>query len=180
MQRIRIVIGAVCCMVVMGLYLYTMMGTTIRGDNGLMLPIGQMAEQVQAETIFEQMIYYKDCGEQETIREKASSEVVGMTRDEVAKLYREWQIESFSPQTVVLKITVNGVCKDHRKLRFVGVRDGKVAIYYGTPTDKPILKEMTDIEVASLIEQVQTALQQGIAFQTEEERLRIMEGIQSR
>lgn len=175
----KIVGGTICCAVVIGVYLYAMSGMLNQTELS-QLPIGQMKERVQADTIFEQTIHYTDCGEDETIREKASSEVVGMTRDEVATLYHEWQIDVFTPKLVMLQLSVNGVCKEHRKKRFVGIRDGKVAVYYGTPTDKPILKEMTDITVTSLVEQVQQELKQGIVYQTEEERLRIMEGLQAR
>lgn len=175
----KIVGGAICCAVVIGVYLYAMSGMLNQAELS-QLPIGQMTERVQADTIFEQTIHYTDCGEDETIREKASSEVVGMTRDEVAGLYHEWQIDSFTPKLVVLQLSVNGVCKEHRKTRFVGIRDGKVAIYYGTPTDKPIVKEITAIEVTTLPLQVQQELEQGIVYQTEEERLRIMEGLQAR
>lgn len=103
-----------------------------------------------------------------------------MTRDEVAGLYHEWQIDVFTQKLVVLQLSVNGVCKEHRNTRFVGIRDGKVAIYYGTPTDKPIVKEITAIEATKLPLQVQQELEKGIVYQTEEERLRIMEGLQAR
>lgn len=114
------------------------------------------------------------------MREKASAKVVGMTRDEVAKLYHEWQIISFDKDLVALQLSVDGVCKEHKKDQFVGMRDGVVGIYYGKPNENAVLKEALEIDAATLIEQVQDALKNGIPFQSEEEKLRILEGIQAR
>lgn len=170
----------VCAMMV-GLCLWAV---TARGgqEEGLIrtLPMGQMEERVASDTIFEQTIHYIDCNEDETIRGKAAEDVIGMTRDEVAALYREWQIESFGRDKVVLKLAVEGVCKQHRQEQFLGIRDNKVAIYYGKPTEKPILKEVIAIKVDSLVGQVREELQKGIPFHSEEERLRIMEGLEVR
>lgn len=178
-MRIKRIAGTViCCMLVVGAYLLGMSGSVDRADRDL--PIGQMAERVQEETLFEQTIYYTGCKEAETIRAKASQKVVGMTRDEVADLYNEWQIVSFDRDAVVLKLSVDDVCKAHKEDRFVGLHDGQAAIYYGKPNENPILKEILPIDVAALVPQVQEELAKGIPFHSEEEKLRILEGIQAR
>ncbi|MBO5245510.1 MAG: BofC C-terminal domain-containing protein, partial [Selenomonadales bacterium] len=100
--------------------------------------------------------------------------------DEVAKLYHEWQIVSFDRAAVVLRLSVDDVCKAHKENQFVGIRDGMAAVYYGMPNDKPILKEVLSVETAQLIPQVKEELEKGIPFHSEEEKLRILEGIQAR
>ena len=114
------------------------------------------------------------------MREKASAKVVGMTRDEVAELYREWQITSFDKDVVALQIAVDDVCKEHKKEQFVGMRDGIVGIYYGKPNEDAILKENLTLDTTMLIEEVQEALKVGIPFRSEEEKLRILEGLEAR
>lgn len=179
--RIKKIMATVIGCMMVGGYLYTTEGILDPNENDAsILPIGQLQERVRENTVFEQTIHYIGCNEDETIREKAATNVVGMTREEVAQLYRDWKIDSFTPQTVVLKLAVNGVCKEHRKAQFVGVHEGKVAVYYGTPSKKAIVKEVTEIDISTLIPQVRDELQKGITFRTEEERLRIMEGLQAR
>lgn len=168
---------AVCfCMVMCSLWMMT--GSVDRPDVDM--PIGQTNERVGENTMFEQTIYYRDCKESEVVREKASAKVVGMTRDEVAELYREWQITSFDKDVVVLQIAVDDVCKEHKKEQFVGMRDGIVGIYYGKPNEDAILKENLTLDTTMLIEEAQEALKVGIPFRSEEEKLRILEGLEVR
>lgn len=130
--------------------------------------------------MFEQTIYYRDCKESEVMREKASAKVIGMTRDEVAELYHEWQVTSFDKDVVALRISVDDVCKEHKKEQFVGVRNGIIGIYYGKQSGNAVLKEALAIDEAMLVEQVKEALKVGIPFQSEEEKLRILEGLEAR
>ena len=167
------------CMVMFSLWVMT--GSVNQTDvDTPIIPSGQTNERVGENTIFEQTIYYRDCKESEVMREKASAKVIGMTRGEVEKLYHEWQITSFDNEVVTLQISVDGVCKEHKKDQFVGLKDGVVGIYYGKPNENAVLKESLTIDAAMLVEQVQEALKNGIPFQTEEEKLRILEGIQAR
>lgn len=181
MRSGRLVSIAVCCMVVVGSYLWGMSGS-VNQENAEIpaLPIGQMEERVGEQTRFEQTIYYSRCDEEETICAKASQKVVGMTRDEVEKLYREWQVVSFDQDRVVLRLSVDDVCKVHKENQFVGVRDGMAAVFYGKPNEKPVLKEVLAIDTALLVPQVKAELEKGIPFCSEEEKLRILEGIQAR
>jgi hypothetical protein len=168
---------AVCfCMVMCSLWMMT--GSVDRPDVDM--PIGQTNERVGENTMFEQTIYYRACKESEVMREKASAKVVGMTRDEVAELYREWQITSFDKDVVALQIAVDDVCKEHKKEQFVGMRDGIVGIYYGKPNEDAILKENLTLDTTMLIEEAQEALKVGIPFRSEEEKLRILEGLEAR
>ena len=172
----RYIITAFCfCMVLFSLWMMT--GRVNQPDVDA--PILQANERVEENTMFEQTIYYRDCEESEVMREKASAKVVGMTRDEVADLYQEWQITSFDKEVVALQISVEGVCTEHKKDMFVGMRDGTVGIYYGKPNEHVVLKEALAIDPAMLVEQVQEALEVGIPFRSEEEKLRILEGIQA-
>ena len=164
------------CMVLCSLWLMT--GSVDKSD--IDMPMGQTNERVGENTMFEQTIYYRGCNESEVMRERASAKVVGMTRDEVGELYRDWQITSFDKDVVALQISVDDVCKEHKKEQFVGMRDGKIGIYYGKPNENAILKEALPIDATMLVEQVQEALKGGIPFRSEEEKLRILEGLEAR
>ncbi len=164
------------CMVMFSLWMMT--GSVDRPDVDM--PIGQTNERVGENTMFEQTIYYRDCKESEVMREKASAKVIGMTRDEVAELYHEWQVTSFDKDVVALRISVDDVCKEHKKEQFVGVRNGIIGIYYGKQSGNAVLKEALSIDEAMLVEQVKEALKVGIPFQSEEEKLRILEGLEAR
>ncbi len=164
------------CMVMFSLWMMT--ESVDRSDVDM--PIGQTNECVGENTMFEQTIYYRDCKESEVVREKASAKVIGMTRDEVAELYNDWQITSFDKDIVALQVSVDDVCKEHKKEQFVGMRDGVVGIYYGRPNEDAVLKEALELDETMLVEQVEEALKVGIPFQSEEEKLRILEGLEAR
>ncbi len=174
-------IAVVFCFCMMMFSLWVMTGNVNQTDvDTPTIPSGQTNERVGENTIFEQTIYYRDCKESEVMREKASAKVIGMTRGEVADLYHEWQITSFDNEMVALQLSVDGVCKEHKKDQFVGMRDGVVGIYYGKPNENAVLKEPLSIDAEMLVEQVEEALKNGIPFRSEEEKLRILEGIQAR
>jgi hypothetical protein len=63
---------------------------------------------------------------------------------------------------------------------FIGIKDGYVAVFYGKPGPKAIVKEVTTIAVNKIMPQDVEELRRGMVVQSREELLRTLEGMQSR
>ncbi len=63
---------------------------------------------------------------------------------------------------------------------FVGIKDGYVAVYYGVPGSKQIVKSVTAIPVTQLTSMDIEELTKGLIVENKEDLLRTLEGLQSR
>ena len=103
---------------------------------------------------------YNDCGH--TIEEKQDipTMYVNLTKEELKeKLEKEWDIEEFSKDKVVLSRYQHGICKEHYVLR---EKDGYIAIYTLNQYDQEEFLEMTEISVQYLPELDVENLKKGI------------------
>jgi hypothetical protein len=127
-----------------------------------------------------QKIMYTKCGDEETLHTKPPENLIGLNYNQVQKVYPGWNIEKFDTNEILLTIRIDSFCREHANNMFVGIKDGYVAIYYGKPGAKAILKELTKIPVAKIMQQDREELKQGLPVQSREELLRTLEGLQSR
>lgn len=98
---------------------------------------------------------------------------VGLTSSQLASLADDWLILAgeeilFLYQNYLPLASVKDVLS-------LGVKEGRVAIFYGENQNK--LKQLTDIKVKDLPQEVQESLKDGIIIRSEEELLTILEGI---
>jgi len=136
--------------------------------------------KITNDTDIVQKILYLKCNEEEISRTKPAENLVGLNIYQMQKIYQGWEFEKFDTNEVVMTLKVDGYCREHANNTFIGVKDGHVAVFYGKPGYKPILKEITTIEINKLMPQDVEELQHGMVVQSKEELLRTLEGMQSR
>lgn len=136
--------------------------------------------KISANTDILQRIVYTKCNDEENFRTKPADSLVGLTYQQFQKVYSGWVIQKFDTLEVEMTLRVDSLCREHANNMFIGVKDGYVAIFYGKPGSKPILKEVTKIPVAKLMTEDADELRRGMVVQSREELLRFIEGLESR
>ncbi len=183
-KRMRVTLGIIAISI-----------TVIAVMTALFIPLGkdyrgsdkdaQAARQdgkikVTAETNMVQTIHYLKDGEDEVFRTKPADNLIGLNYDQIVKMYPDWTIEKFDTDAVEMSLSVDSYSREHANNTFIGMQDGYVAIFYGKPGPKALLKEKTQIAVSSLTPQDLEELKQGIVVQSREELMRTLEGLGSR
>lgn len=121
---------------------------------------------------------YYDNSKLERVTSMPSS-FVGLTVEQLSSVLEEWKIKQYRPDKVlVMYRTISGLSPEEKKFQHLGIKDGKVAIFYGKK-GKDCLKQLTNIKVADLSTREKNALKEGILVSSEEELLTILEGLMS-
>jgi hypothetical protein len=136
--------------------------------------------KILPDTDFVQRIVYLKCGDEEVLKSKPPENLVGLNYYQVQNSYPGWNIDKFDTLAVEMTLKVDSYCREHANNMFIGVKDGYVAVFYGKPGEKPILKEVTKIAVGKLNQQDAEELRRGVVIHSKEELLRTLEGMQSR
>lgn len=127
-----------------------------------------------------QKTLYLRCNDEEVLKTKPAERLVGLNIYQMQKIYQGWDFETFDNNEAVMTLKVDSFCREHANNIFIGVKDDHVAVFYGRPGYKPIIKEVTSIEVSKLMPHDIEELQKGMIVQSKEELLRKLEGMQSR
>lgn len=135
--------------------------------------------KVAAETDLVQKIIYLKCNDEEVFRTKPADNLVGLNISQVQQVYNGWTIDKFDPREVEMTLKVDSYCREHANNLFVGVKDGRVAVFHGRPGPKAIVREITAIEVNRLSPGDQEELRRGLVVKSREDLLRTLEGMQS-
>ncbi len=135
--------------------------------------------KVTPNTDFTQKITYLKCGDEETFHSKPADNLVGLTAAQVQKVYSGWTMDKFDTQEVVISLKVDSYCREHANNMFIGVKDGYVAVYYGRPGPRAIVREVTQIPVQQLSAEDIEELKRGLIVKSREELLRTLEGMQA-
>lgn len=136
--------------------------------------------RIKQDTKIDQTVFFVKCKDQtrQEVRPKESESA--LTYPAFQALYPAWNIETFSEEKVVMSLQMDAYCKEHLEHMFIGRQGDYVAVFYGKPGQKPMLKEMTKIPMSGLHPQAAEEVSQGIVFQSKEEMLQILEGLHSR
>jgi uncharacterized protein (UPF0333 family) len=173
-------------LLVMGITTYYMVYSSFSGLENSVIPQETEASKqdgkikITDNTDIVQKTLYLKCNEEEILRTKPTENLVGLNIYQMQKMYQGWEFEKFDTNEAVMTQKVDGYCSIHANNFFLGIRDGHVAVFYGKPDYKPILKEITAIEINKLMPQDVEELQRGLVVQSKEELLRTLEGMQSR
>jgi hypothetical protein len=127
-----------------------------------------------------QRIIYEKCGDEEITHAAPPDTLIGLNYQQVQKVYTGWTLDKFDTGQVVLTLHAEGFCHEHADNMFIGVKDGFVAVFYGKPGDKAILKEITSLPVTKVMPQDLEELQRGMVVESREQLLRTLEGMQAR
>lgn len=121
---------------------------------------------------------YKTCGRVITSEpQRIPDQMVNLTAEQIRIAYPGWTIQDFRPDRLVLSATRDGLCPDMQKYRYIGIKDGKVAIFYGKPGEGELVKEVTAIEVSRLSPEDQEVLKKGITANGDSDVAAYLEGV---
>lgn len=111
---------------------------------------------------------------------RASPSVLGLLAGRAAGArYGDWRVDYKDDRLLRLTYERNELCPACRRLRFLGVSEGFVAVFRGTPGRRGEMVEVTQIPVSRLPRAELLDLRRGIAIRDERERLEILEGLAS-
>lgn len=170
-----IIIG-ICAIVVLGIIVGIFVGKNSTKDeqkvetklvsteqniqNGIELISTSYAEvKASPNCLFEFKTYYKGCKHTTTKRENIPEELVNKTEIEMQDRYKDYKIEEFTANNIVLYQEKEGICDEHYLLK---ENNGYIAIYKIDNTGKEILKENTQIVTTYLPETDKQNLKNGI------------------
>lgn len=131
-------------------------------------------ELVTIKTVLHFKTYYPICGHTLEKTVIVPQQAVNMNRTELQNLYSEWEITDFSSVKVTLQREVEGLCPAHF---IIGSLDGFVAIYTYNENGEKVLKEKTDISLATLTPEDQSSIESGIIADTEDDLIQKLEGL---
>ncbi|MDI7246598.1 MAG: BofC C-terminal domain-containing protein [Bacillota bacterium] len=157
--------------------------------NGLSLPpeglnaglerIGaRAAARISSSTEIVYRVMY-ECGHEEVNKMAAPPEMVGLTREELAREVDDWTITEFSPDRVVMSQRRAGMSPACLATMHIGEKDGWVTVFYGDPKHRCRPKSVTRIKVTGLPPNERADLRAGIPVSSEEDLLRILETLAS-
>lgn len=136
--------------------------------------------KVNTDTELVQKILYLKCNDEEILRTKPTEKLVGLTIYQLEKVYQGWTFDKFDRDEVDMTLRVDNYCREHANNMYIGIQDDHVAVFYGKPGSRSIVKEKTSIPVNKFMPQDIEELRHGMVVQSQEELLRTLEGMQSR
>lgn len=110
--------------------------------------------------------YYTKCEHITIEKDQVQEVMVNKTKEELEKIYRNWNIVTFRSDEVLFYKELEEICDEHYMLKEL---DGYIAIYTLDEQDNPTFKEMTAIVTAYLPEEDVQRLKEGIKLIGKEE-----------
>lgn len=134
-------------------------------------------EKISPNTIIEERILYKECGDLIINNRTPNSTIINMTKEEyssyISKELSLFKIISFSGNKIVLWEERDFICDKHF---IIGEEDGKIAIFkIGEQGEKVLDKVFDDYPIELLMELDQEKIQKGIRVDSEEELSDVLE-----
>lgn len=121
--------------------------------------------------------YYTGCGDIIVDHKKVENK---FKLNNLAAKYPQWSLAKKGKERIILKRRVDKICPDHKEEMYLGIKEGTVAIFYGTPDDeKKILKRKTNISIDLLPAAEVESLKEGIIVESQKELLTLLEGLSS-
>lgn len=117
-------------------------------------------------------INYTKCSHTRTEENEVPKELVNLTKEELQEKYREWNIEKFSSDEIVLIKNSEGFCGEHYILRN---NNGYVTVYMIDEEDREKIYLSTDIAVVYLPETDQINLKSGIYIYGKEKLIELLQ-----
>lgn len=101
------------------------------------------------------------------------ADLVGVSLAEARTVYPDWSIIRFDADELIADVR----CTAHTG-GFLGIRDGRLAVYDGVPGPCSVLKEQTDIPLESVRPEERSKLEQGLmTFENEDNLQELLDGL---
>lgn len=107
-------------------------------------------------------------------------DLVGRTLGEVRSIHPEWRIVGFAPERLTVRIPETHMEALYGHLSFLGILEGKIAVFRGKPEIYQRLVRVVGIPISGLPEFEVRNLERGIPFNGEEELSLLLESLRER
>lgn len=141
-------------------------------ENQKMLQANSEEEKVSPYCSFTVKTYYKDCGHIKEEYLELPKDLVNCNRADIEEKYKEYIIEKFASNEIILYQEKEGECGEHY---IVKDRDGKVVIYEKKSDGQEIFIEETDIATDYLTETDKINMKNGIKINGKQELNQLIE-----
>ena len=131
----------------------------IENSNIEIVSTASMEEKTSPNALIEFRTYYKKCEHEKIESIDIPKELVNITKDELAKIYKEWEMIDFTTNHIIFRKEDNGICNEHYILK---ENNGYIAIYTVDEFENETLKEMTGVLTSYLPEADLIELKEGI------------------
>ncbi|MCI1930680.1 MAG: BofC C-terminal domain-containing protein [Clostridia bacterium] len=120
--------------------------------------------------------YYPKSGISKVNEEEPPYFMIGLSLNDMKRLYSTWDILSFSKAEVDMRKTMSGT---DDQWYIIGEKDGYITIYYDDGNNENSIKEITDIDTNGFSEDEKEQLKKGIRVQGEDALNRALENYSS-
>lgn len=117
-------------------------------------------------------ICYKECGHTIVEKEKVEETLVNLTKEEFHAQYKEWSIEEFKENNIILYKEEDGICNEHY---FLKEENGYIVIYELKQNQNKQLLKVTDISTKYLPESDLVEIGNGMTIYTKQELNKFLE-----
>lgn len=128
-------------------------------ENSVILKTSSGEEKTTPNTLIIFESYYSKCGHSKIRSEKIANEYVNKTKEEMQKIYSDWEIRSFSSDRIELFKNENSLCGNHY---IVKEENGYVTVYNINKDGQEVLSDITDISTKYLPKDDNDLLKNGI------------------
>lgn len=115
---------------------------------------------------------YNKCSHTKQDTKKVPEKLVNLTEDELKEMYKEWKIEKFSREEIILIKNEDDYCEEHYVLRNIG---GYITVFSIDEGNKEQIYLSTDIAVEYLPETDKENLNTGIYIYGSEKLTEILQ-----
>ena len=137
--------------------------TNIIEDNNIniinTIEISNQEEQTTPYTLIDYTTYYAKCYHYINKYEDIDVSAVNLTREEIQEKYREWNVEDFTSEQIILENQKNEFCNEHFNLRLT---DNIICIYKIDEIGNEEMYKKTDITPEFLTQEDIIRLDNGI------------------
>lgn len=169
-----IIIFVIVLGIIVGIYLYNSnnlvkedfknTNTEVISDNNYIeekniIEISNIEEKTSPNTLLIYKTYYTKCSHYINEYKDIDISLVNLTEKEFKNYIREWKIEKFSPEQIILTREVEDFCGEHFKLKLV---NGKIIIYIINENEVETEYEETEITEEFLTKEDVLKLKEGI------------------
>ena len=132
--------------------------------NQVVISASTQKEKTSPNCNFKFETRFNKCGHSDIENKPIEKDDINKTKEELAKKYSEWEIESFSTTSVKFVKNDNGICSNHFIIK---ESNGKITVYKLDNKENETFFKSTDIEVKYLPEEDQESLKVGIMINGE-------------
>lgn len=117
-------------------------------------------------------VYYNKCGHLIEKKEKIKQAEVNMTENELKDKFKEWEIQKFTPNEIVLYKEVDEFCNEHY---LVKEKDGYITIFSLDENNNENFLEMTEFSIDYLTKEDLDKIKRGIIVYSKKELNKTLE-----